>query len=289
MNTSDFLQNLLNENKCLIEESHIALTDDVAYWHSTAIDKESNPISSGFAEDRNQARKIALSEFFERTMYKRIKMGNLEVQKKWGLNLVKSGCGFAAGFDKNSTCLRSINEAVERWTLSKWIDEKYIMEHICSSKISNLTPIEFFFTSQFDHVDFYSKKILLNIFSKFLEIEIFVTVAFKDNGVFLGSGTPRTNAGNWAHALLESFRHLLAVRNNKNYSDVFPQNRVFFFSKNKEIAISQINQCNITNWPMPTVRFQYNESFLDDQIFLSRTILNNWQPWEEGPVERFLY
>lgn len=58
------------------------------------------------------------------------------------MNLVPTGCGFAAGFDQRNTILRSVGKSLESWAMSKWIDENSKLDQLNKTEvISNIDLI----------------------------------------------------------------------------------------------------------------------------------------------------
>src|SRR3990167_4634158 len=92
-------------------------------WHSSVLNLEKNALSSGCAETREVARRIAIAEAIERAMFKRMLAS--PQAKEFCLDQIPSSSGFAVGFEKEATAFRSLCEAVERWAWSQWIDERY--------------------------------------------------------------------------------------------------------------------------------------------------------------------
>lgn len=282
------IENLLIQNRSKIEESIFFQSPEYQFWHSVVIDRLGNPISGGFSVDKMQARKIALSEFIERKKVHEIFNFSDKSKIKWGLDLIPTACGFAAGFNLQNTIQRSINEAVERWVMSKWIDDGCYIEQIPQNKIQNLDPASEFFVSQFDEVLFFKKEVILQVNDQFQKITVGQTMGLTEFGIFPGSSAQFNNGQVWQHALLESYRHFLGVQNNPDFS-TFPGNKVLFFANNKQIALNQINKATKEIWPVPEIILHQHQSFESDSYFLARTIINGWRSWNSGPIERFLY
>lgn len=281
----NYIERIIIENYLKIEEALIYKTSNFEYWHSTVIDKFEIPISGGFSSDRMTARKIAISELIEKLEFDKLK---LSINSEWGLDLIPTACGFAAGFNLQNTIQRSINEAVERWVMSKWIDDGYYIEKIPKNRIQNLDPASEFFVSQFDEVLFFKKEVMLQVNDQFQKITVGQTMGITEFGIFPGSSAQFNNGQVWQHALLESYRHFLGVQNNPDFS-TFPGNKVLFFAKNKQIALNQINKATKESWPVPEIILHQHQSFESDSYFLARTIINGWSSWNSGPIERFLY
>ena len=282
------IEQLLLKFECQIEESIFYEDSIVQFWHSAIIDKFGNPISGGFSFDKMQARKIALAEFIERKKVNELFNISDKSKKEWGLDLIPTACGFAAGFNLQNTIQRSINEAVERWVMSKWIDNGCYIEQLPQNKIQNLDPASEFFVSQFDEVLFFKKEVVLQVNDQYQKITVGQTMGLTEFGIFPGSSAQFNNGQVWQHALLESYRHYLGVQNNPDFS-TFPGNKVLFFANNKKIALNQISNATKESWPVPEIILHQHQSFESDNYFLARTIINGWSSWNSGSIERFLY
>ena len=269
-----------------VQEFNLKDQIGIDYWHTNILDKNQKSISAGFGQQIEKSRSIAYSEFLERSAFIKIKNSDENTKNKWGLNIIPTGCGFAAGYNLKNVILRSIGEAAERWTMSKWIDDSNHIEKITLEE--NLDQASKWFYSQFDKVDLYKKTIVVQYADKFLKYDIGFSLGFKNDGVFPGSAFDYSNSGLWQHALLESYRHYLIFKNNTvKYG--FPDNKVHFFASNAGIAIDQISKAKNTIWPSPTINMHNSEYCQNENFYLARTIFSGWKSWNLGPVERFLY
>lgn len=274
-----------------IQESTLPIPGNNNYWHTIIIGKDGIPISGGFAEGKENSRKIATSEFLERMNFRYIKTSP-SLSQEWGLNILPTGCGFAVGYSLENTVIRSLEEACERWAMSKWIDDKFPMNKQNFSEVeSSLTEAALYFSKQFDSVEYYNKSIPVMVDNEHvINIEVAATLGIKGEGVFAGySARAIGERNNWEHALLESYRHLLTVKNNPVLPNIFPDNRIRFFSHNKDVALQQITSDLDKNWPSPKITFQTYKRIEDGNYFIARTIIENWKPWHQGPISRFLY
>lgn len=284
----DKILNILNSDGCTLEESIMSDTTRRPFWHCSVIDSNRHPVSGGFNEDRMQARKVAIAEYLERRKFHELSRSSDAVRTAWGFNIIPTACGYAVGFDKTNTVIRSIQEAIERWVMSKWIDDRLCIPELRISDIL-LDEASSFLVKQFDSVLFFKKGVLVPFNNGVLKVNVCQTMGLSKGGIFPGSSAQDTGGNLWQHALVESYRHLLAVRNNPDRGDMFPDNRVRYFSTHADEALEQIHQANGTNWPTPEIIFHRTESFEDGQYFLARTILNGWKNWNSGPINRFLY
>ncbi|MBX3022684.1 MAG: hypothetical protein KF799_13510 [Bdellovibrionales bacterium] len=286
----EWIAQLMDENQMRLEETQMFAQSGGEYWQSTAVDQGRNPISSGFSPDKKQARKIAISEMLERLTYHRLMKGGLEERRAWGLDSHPTACGFASGFDKSNTVLRSLAEATERWVMSLWIDDGYYITKVDSKKVfSGLDPISQFFVAQFDDVLYFEKEVLVQVDTALLKFTIAQTMGLKGNGIYPGSSAQIAEGSIWQHALLESYRHLLGFKNNPSRPTTFPDNKVEFFANHAAIALEQIERAQNRNWPLPQIALQKSLSQYGGNHYIVRTIFAGWKDWSEGPLERFLY
>jgi hypothetical protein len=281
--------NVLADRRLSLEEAEFFPGEGLDFWHVTVIDEGGHVLGAGFGPSKVYARKVAISEYLERSEFKKIAGGDPFVRKKWGLDLIPTACGFAGGFSKQNTILRSALESAERWTMSKWIDEGFFIGELGAGSVLDLDPVSTFVMSQFEEVKFFKKQVLVKLGAISLKVEIAQTMAIFEGGIFPGSSAQATIGPIWQHALLESFRHLLFVRNNPVRLGRFPDDKIHFFAKNARTALDRISAAKKIDWPEPRVALHFSEEFWDGQFFLARTILGGWKSWNEGPIDRFLY
>jgi len=271
-----------------IEEFNLLEEAGQEFWH-TLFKKDNIPVSGGFGRNKDYARKVAYSEFLERMKFREICASGLDSQKKWGIEIIPTACGFAVGFDKSNTVDRSVAEAVERWVMSKWIDDHYAIDEVVPefSGKSDVRICEWFI-EQFDEVRFFKHEVVVQLGGVFRKIVVAQTMGFRDGGIYPGSSGQSNDSNIWTHALLESFRHLLVVRNGNDFS-AFPNDRIKFFSENSKLAITEIEKAKNKDWPIPKIVFHNYEYFQEHKFFLARTIIDGWQSWHLGGIRRFLY
>lgn len=280
------IKSFLDEGS-VVQEFNLLDQVGLSFWHSNIIDKNGVPIGSGFGESQTQSRKIAFAEMLERKSFREIKSSSTEIQKNWGVDIISTGCGFAAGFDLRNSIIRSLGEALERWVMSKWIDDDLYLEEICMSDILNsLDRVSLWFLCQFDSVRFFKKEILVVLNNNFIRFSIGICVGLKDSGAYPGSFYCAFGKSDWQHALLECYRHVLLVKNTVP-TNTFPDNKVRFFSKNAHLAIMQIDRKKFKMWGSPEIIFSYNQKMRG--FYLARTIINGWRSWNSGSLQRFLY
>lgn len=282
---NDLLQYFQKENLSL-EESQIGHHPDEVLWH-IILKKDGIPFSAGFHASKQIARKIAFAEFLERKKFIEISSCASNVKINWGLNRINTGCGFAAGFDRDSTVMRSIEEAVERWTLSKWIDDHYCIPKVTPENV--LDQNSSWLVDIFESVDFYQKEVALLLNDKIIYFYINIVLCYTKLGVFPGYSCRISKTLGWKHCLVEAFRHYRITQMPCETPNKFPYNKIFYFSENASNTKKQLILNVKNNWPSPKIIFHKVEFFEAENFFLSRTIIDGWKSWNEGPIDRFLF
>lgn len=281
----DPIRELENEN-LVIEEFNLMANAGLEFWNSNILNSERISIAGGSGPTKDISRKIAFAEYLERSEFRRISESSKSERSQWGLDIIPTGCGFAAGFNLRNTIFRSIGEAVERWVMSKWIDDNFVIKKV--KPIRKLDPVSMWFHNQFDSIDYFKHETIVKVDENFHQFFVGVTVAYKDGGVFIGSSAQFTGGTLWQHALLESYRHFLQFKNGVHTFE-FPDNKIRFFAVNKEIAKNQIDKAKFEVWPLPSISFHTAAKIDTRNFYLARTIVAGWSSWSEGPLERFLY
>ena len=85
-----------------LEEVNALPASESPFWHCTVVNKVGQPVAAGFSTQKKLARKIATSEYLERTTYSQLSQSDESTIRTWGLNLIPTACGFASGFDLQS-------------------------------------------------------------------------------------------------------------------------------------------------------------------------------------------
>ncbi|MDZ4662392.1 MAG: hypothetical protein SGJ18_12330 [Pseudomonadota bacterium] len=264
------------------QETPITTAEGKKAWHVTITTQSGLPLSGGFGRELDQARKIAACEFVERSLFQKFKKDEGS-HKAWALDTHPTVCGFAAGFDRNRTVLRSVLEALERWALSQWIDHDYAMDEMFNPELDGVCQ---YFVSHFSHIRFFKKSVAFYLEGKLVLGHVGFVVGFSGDGAFPGSTASLEGENLWEHSLLEAFRHLLIFRNSPS-SSRFPYNRIFHFAKNAGEANSILDRGQKRNWLMPHISF-FNETQVEI-FYLARMVFLGWTPWHLGPANRFLY
>ena len=231
-----------------------------------------------------------MAELLERETFQMLKQSDSKTRESWWLDTHPTACGFAAGFDRQNVLDRSLREATERWVMSLWIDEEYIIDTVPKSDVvPNLDPISKFLYDQFDEIIFYFHEAIVSIPSGITSIPIAQTMAIKQGGIFPGSSTQLTGGSYWQHALVESFRHLMGYKNNPRRADRFPDNKVIYFATNADVALRQIERAQHRSWPIAKLLEPKLLERFGGRAFVARSLIEGWRSWHEGPLERFLY
>lgn len=256
------------------------------FFHAQVLTRDNFVLGSGLSPKREDAFRIASAEAIERSVA-RIAFANPLKKKKLMLDQFPSTCGFAAGFDMNATRYRSICEAVERWALSKWIDDCIPLQEFWASPFYN----------PFESLRFFRGVLEANTPGEKepRKFTLVCAIGFKGEGAFLGSrvvleGTATQEAVD--HATLESWRALHTSRLpeiEKNELDLIAK-RVLFFSRNRDIAEAAIHVSeHVPHWPRADFVMSVPIGGLPAGVFLWRTLCQNYRGWHEGPVDRFVY
>jgi len=264
-----------------LQESSLKSGDLDSLWQVTALDKDGVPFGSGFSKELKTARKIAVAEYIERNFVLSLK-GSAE-SENWKFDKFPTSCGFAAGFDPLNTQIRSIGEAIERWALSQWIDiDRYIeqvMSPVWPRDSANLV-------GAFEEILVFKKEFIYTVNSKMIPYQLCVVLALSGSGAFIGSGVRSNFQDAMTHALVEAHRHLLISTQERNFN-IYPYNRIKFFSENRSAALAAIHREKTTEWPQPVLEFQ--RSYQNELFCITRTIFKDWIPWERGSIDRMLY
>lgn len=253
--------------------------------HVTIFNKEGEALGGGCSEQRETALRIATAEIIERTLFRKISSSSKSFD--FFLQSYPTTCGFAAGFDPQKTLGRSELEAYERWAWSKWIDHKF---HIPKIKVepSQLSLLSQYFYQSFDEVHFYH----LKFFNERAPLHLGIALGFKDGGVFPGSRVAITEKELWQHALLESWRHHISFVHMKRFGkkpNSIVDERIQLFGNDARQAIRQIPLAGEELWPQPKLAFQRMMKIPDKEIYLARSLCEDFIGWHDGPANRFVY
>lgn len=269
-----------------IEESTLLANSSPIGWQVSAIDNEGIPLGTGFSPDLNYARKVAIAEFVERSFFHSIKF--TDAATDWKIDSRPTVCGFAAGYEPRNTALRSLYEATERWALAQWIDNGKSLNRfqLPAQMHSDKKKTVLALLEPFGETVFLKKTLVVAFQTELVEVNVIVCVAFTEKGVFLGSAASNSFEDGIVHAAVESNRHFIISNQDRNFG-IFPLNKIRFFGTNRIIADTILARPLDFQWQSPCIDFSRQIQIGD--FYICRTILREWTPWEQGPIERFLY
>lgn len=266
--------------------SPLCLEQLVVGWEAIAYTKEHFAIGGGTAVDKNTALRICVAECLERSIFRKI-VSDPILSKKCMLQEFPTTCGFACGFEKQPTKDRSLAEAIERWAWSNWIDHHHSIAQISLSEKQSELFLRMI--AEFETTQYYLKNFYINN----REFQFGVVLGISNNGIFAGSRVCTMSESPWEHAAIESFRNYKNFQNKTNIQDNsdadFLKKRIHFFGNNLNSALTQIKNATKNEWPALELQLDIELPTNFDHLYLHRTLLKNWTPWNEGPDDRFVY
>lgn len=160
-------------------------------------------------------------------------------------------------------------------------------------KIENpqLNKTSQFFYDRFESILFFKSILPVQVGKVVKNIFVVSTIAFANNGAFLGSNSSFIDSPEvWQHALIESHRHYLIYKNDIIRNN-FTSKRTHFFANNKKEALNSIpfgpyQQQKSTIKPFFSKLITISPKH---KLFIARTIFSGWRPWHLGAETRFLY
>lgn len=239
-------------------------------------------VGGGTATTLEEATQIAVAESLERRTF--IKLNQLE--NKFLTKEFPTSCGFAAGFDLNSTKMRSICEAVERWAWEQWIDKNCKLEMVEEPLVA---PLARHFLGVFDSHIFLEKRLALRHEEKMYPLKLGVFLGVKDDGVFPGSRVIVEGDDLWTHSITEGFRHLQLYKDCKisiSEMDIIDL-RINYFGRNKEKVFEIIKKSQDVTWRSPELMLC--SKVHGDDFYVFRSLCKDFWGWQNGSVERFIY
>lgn len=276
------LNNYLNQMRQL-EIHYIGDESNPVGWQAVCYDCDNTPLGGGLAKTIELAKRIAISEYCERNAFFEI-LKCPSLSSDFEMNNHPTTCGFAAGFERDKTKLRSIAESLERWAWSKWIDEGYRLEKVDEIKH---TEISKYLIKHFDDYLVFRNKFELNNPQK-VEFQLLVFIGIRDGGVFPGSRVCTMGENPFEHAIVEAFRHL-KINEQDNDKTNFPYNRINYFAKNKDVALAQVDRAKKSVWPKFSLKLIKEYDTKIEGLFVFRAIAHDFIPWNEGDTSRFVY
>lgn len=261
-------------------------------WNSIVYLKSGFPIAGGTHVDKETAFRIAIAETLERLEVLRLAK---EAPESVALDELPDSTGFAAGFDEKKTRFRSVCEAVERWTWSKWIDQKYNISKVLI-KSDALSAMGRHFINEFDSVEFFESSVNVELLTGEIWPLVFAAVVgYRENGAFPGSRVTGGDDDLWTHAIVEAkrnYRNFRALRTGDfilRSPDKWLADRCRYFGENAAAAREQVWQASTSMLPVCKVKLHKKAPVKTDRFYLYRTLCADFLPWHLGPVTRFVY
>lgn len=261
----------------LIQESELKVFDRIVGFETTILNTSNRAISGGVGIDQQTSRQKAVAEFIERKLFLRLLK---EMNHDLKMSTYPTTCGFAVGFERENTKQRSMNEALERWAWSQWIDFGYQL----NETEMHLTSHGEFFHSHFNQIRSFKHEFQIND----QKLYFTVTLGLQNGGIFAGSKVGSNLIDCWEHSLSESTRHYLIHAHQKPANDLF-QKRIRFFGDHAEVALNQIRKAKKINWPDFEIDFCREIHTDIENVFAFRTIMKNYLAWHLGNERRFVY
>lgn len=202
--------------------------------------------------------------------------------KDFMLHDYPSNCGFAAGFEHQTTRTRALCEAVERWAWSKWIDEKVSIQKAVPHMPSELSQ---YFAETFEEVYFYSQMIRCDALPGG-RCQLGIVVGLSDTGIFPGSRVCSLSEDPWEHAMLEAWRHYVIAKKGSEQQDLV-YGRIQYFASHRREGLEQVPPPNPTPWPSPKILLDHGIKVRD--VYLHRALCADYKGWHEGASTRFVY
>lgn len=275
----------------ITEQSIVNTENEIVGWNYFINDTDGKTISGGTSSSKETALRIGIAEAFERGLARKC-WASENFKKEFLLDEFQSTCGFASGFDDNSTRFRAICEGLERWAWSNWIDYHCHLPDIAGPK--SLNPLTKHLLSQFQDCRFYAKDFKLKVEEKVMDLRFSLFLGFNENGIFPGSRVTTAIDNPWEHSLIEAYRNLKNYDFFKNCPETIDQENIIalrshFFAKNKNIALEQINKATKTIWNEPEVLILKRMNTEIPSVFFWRCILKDFVSWDIGDYRRFVY
>lgn len=264
-----------------LEESVLKTDDSIVGHQCVLVLKSGYPFAGGTSSNQDVARRVCAAEAIERTYVIRAKENGEAT----------TSCGFAAGFQQRPTIFRAICEAVERWAWSKWIDEERATEYV---PLSAESPLEKYLFADFSDVAAFEQPLFIDphLLPSFISQDVMFNVILgqSNKGLFPGSRVTTSQDKRWEHPILEAWRHrmiFLNELNGTNPENIFDQ-RIEYFARNGESQLAKIHSFSRKPWPSPKLSL-LKEVAHRDGYYVWRAFCENYQAWELGNVDRFIF
>jgi hypothetical protein len=281
------------KNVSQVRFSPITFNTKTVGWDAYFFDYEKNLISGGTHSDKNIALRIGYAEFIERELVKKIAK-DCELAEKFRIQDFPTSCGFSAGFSKKETEVRALLEAIERWSWSKWIDEKILLKKFsiyrftCNDLTKSLLLPFSKVELHFQEIDCSDLKML----KPPGKIMFGALLCYTKNGVFLGSRVSNSLTDILRHSAVEANRAYKIHRDLSpeefNRKNNFFYSRLNFFASNQDF-MPRLDEFKKIAFPIPKISLFENLNLNVSNTFLTRVLIKDFIPWHIGDEKRFIY
>lgn len=267
-----------------IQESPLVLEGRDVAFQASVILENGYCQGTGFAQDAKLARQIALSEALERQIV--FDLAQSSQKAEFLLDEYPSTCGFAVGYDAESTKHRAVAEAVERWVRSKWIDDRYSLLEF-PLRGQEVNSLEGWFAKYFTEIRCFVSSNQIVVEGTPYTANSLIVVGLTGNGAFVGSKTVLDGKVPLVSALVELYRHLrLSEEDNQTYREL---EVIKHFANNKSLALEQIVRATRRPMPEPQLRFLKEVPTGVEGVYCYRALCENFRGWHGKDVRRFVY
>lgn len=289
MNIRNFVQQIGLDYAGIEEQKILNKSKHVVGWHSHVMNKAGQPLGGGTSQDILTARRVAIAEFIERGLVKKLKENRSDVDR-FKLDSIPTTSGFAAGFELAGVRFRSICEGLERWAWSQWIDHGYLLPEI---RLPLLTPLAKQLVKPFELLKAYQTGFNCELTGINFQLVFSVLLGVTEKGVFAGSRVTSAYDEPWTHSATEvwrNYRNFLWLQK----SEYLPETedwflkRIQYFGQNKAVAFDLIGAAKNESWPQPQIDLFLGFEPLPG-VYLWRTLFQDFVPWHLGPESRFVY
>lgn len=282
MNLEQFLNRIPDFKE--IQESPITLEGRDVAFHASVILQNGYCQGTGFSQDVKVAKQIALSEALERQVV--FDLAKSAQKGDYLLDEYPSTCGFAVGYDPESTKQRAVAEAVERWLRSKWIDDRYALLEFPLRK-PELNSLEGWFAEHFNEIRCFVGSNQITVDGVVHTANSLIVVGLTRDGAFVGSKTVLDGKVPLLSALVELHRHLrLSEEITQTYGEL---EVIKHFAKNKSLALEQITRASRRPLPEPQLRLLKEVPTGVEGAYCYRALCENFRGWHGNDVRRFVY
>lgn len=270
-----------------VQESPVVWNDQVLAHSASVVLLDGQCIGSGFSNEPTIAKQIAISEALERKIFFDL-LQSSDMKEKFLLDEYPSTCGFSVGLDKSSSSERAVAEAVERWVVSKWIDNHFFISEL-SAPLIKFSPVDQFLTSHFEEIHYFSHQCIIEVKSKNHIVNTIISIGLTENGAFYGGKSTINSIPPITSALVECWRHLKLSELSSQSKQSKNLKVVNHFAHNKLLALEQINKAIKTDWPQPKLRLLAEAPTEVEGFFCFRALCEDFKGWHGQDVNRFVY